>query len=327
MIRKIFTADIGGTNSRFAHFTSDDSGLLTLHEEKWLRSNEVASFYECIHLLEEQSFSLLPRDADFSAVALAGPIEHGTRCKVTNVLWEPVDLLKAEKEIGTTSIALINDFVAQAFACRTPLIERAAVVLPGTEDKNATLGVIGAGTGLGKCGLVPLPHGGYVPVSSEGGHTDLPFLNSEEQEFAAFCRQKTGRKHVTGDVVLTGSGLQLLQTFLTGEELTAKEVTARFKEQSQGNRTFELWATFFGRACRNYALEIMALGGLYISGGIVAKVPELVMNPFFKETFHSSDTHADLLARLPVSLNKEENAGLWGAALYGAQAFELKKKG
>ena len=75
----------------------------------------------------------------------------------------------------------------------------------------------------------------------------------------------------------------------------------------------ELWAKFFGRACKNYTLEIMALGGMYISGGIVAKVPELVLNPFFEEEFHSSDTHAALLARVPVLLNQEENAGLWGS--------------
>ncbi len=324
MTQHIFAADIGGTNSRFAHFISDPNGTISLEEEKWFRSNDVASFYDCIHLLEANKFSLLPKNADFSAVALAGPIEHGTRCKVTNVTWEPIDLRTAEQEIGTDNMVLINDFVAQAFACRTPLAQKAHVVLPGVEDPNATLGVIGAGTGLGKCGLVPLPNGGFVPVSSEGGHTDLPFLTPEEQEFQDYCRQKTGRKHVTGDVVLTGSGLQLLHAFLTGEEIPASEVTAKFKEHPEGNRTYELWATFFGRACRNYALEIMALGGLYISGGIVAKVPELVMNNFFSDTFHSSDTHANLLAQLPVYLNQEQNAGLWGAALYGAQYLSQK---
>lgn len=320
MKQNIFAADIGGTNSRFAHFMTDETGNLTLTNEKWLRSNDAKSFYDCIRVLEEQNFSLLPKNADFSAVALAGPVEQGTRCKVTNVEWEPVDLHDAETAIGTTNIVLINDFVAQAFACRTPLLEQATVVLPGTQDKHATLGVIGAGTGLGKCGLVPLPKGGYVPVPSEGGHTDLPFVTAEEHEFAAYCRQKTGRKHVTGDVVLTGLGLHLLHAFLTGDELPASEVTERFKHHLDGNRTYELWATFFGRACRNYALEIMALGGMYISGGIVAKVPELVTNSFFKDTFYSSDTHAALLAQLPVYLNQEENAGLWGAALYGAQA-------
>ena len=213
MIQNIFAADIGGTNSRFAHFSVDQDGVLTLMEEKWLLSNEVASFFDCIRILEAQGFSLLPKDADFSAVALAWPIEHGMRCKVTNVAWEPVDVRQANEAIGTTSIALINDFVAQAFACRTPLIAQAKTILPGTRDETATLGVIGAGTGLGKCGLVPLPNGSYVPVPSEGGHTDLPFLTPEEIEFELFCRRKTGRRHVIGDMVLTGSGLQLLARF------------------------------------------------------------------------------------------------------------------
>ena len=73
----ILAADIGGTNSRFAHFTSDDNGRLTLVNTIWFRTGEVSSFKELISGLNRESFSILPERADVTVIAIAGPVERG----------------------------------------------------------------------------------------------------------------------------------------------------------------------------------------------------------------------------------------------------------
>ena len=78
-------------------------------------------------------------------------------------------------------------------------------------------------------------------------------------------------------------------------------------------------ARFYARACRNYALQVLARGGVYIAGGVAAKAPVLVTHPEFEAEFRRSPTMAHLLAKIPVFLNRNEESGLWGAALAGVQ--------
>ena len=76
---------------------------------------------------------------------------------------------------------------------------------------------------------------------------------------------------------------------------------------------------FYARVCRNYVLETFALAGLYIAGGVAARTPELLRHPAFEREFRNSDTLADLLANIPVSLIRDENSGLWGGAVFARQ--------
>ena len=78
----------------------------------------------------------------------------------------------------------------------------------------------------------------------------------------------------------------------------------------------EWYARFYGRACRNYVLATLALGGLYITGGMALRVPAL-SHPAFAEEFHNSLAQERLLRNIPVFHVRKPEAGLWGAALYG----------
>jgi glucokinase len=65
---------------------------------------------------------------------------------------------------------------------------------------------------------------------------------------------------------------------------------------------------------------------VYISGGVAARTPELVRHESFTEEFVRSDTLADLLAEIPVFLIREQNAGLWGGAVFGLQKLKEKNR-
>lgn len=319
-MKYILTADIGGTNSRFAHFQVNQSGKLVLSEFKWLKTAKSSSFTHLIANLKSSGFSLRPEEADIAVFAVAGPIEKGVKCSPPFISWN-IDISIAQKDFGLKNPLLINDFVAQAYACRSPIGEKAEQIKPGEIVQEATATVIGAGTALGKAALVPDGKGGYLAIPSEGGHASFPFESQSEMEFQKILIKELGDNYITWNKVVSGKGLKYIHQFLTGRKLETQEVV---NELSPDSETL-IWASrFYGRACRNYALETLSLGGVYITGGVATRTPELVTHKAFTEEFNRSDTLDDLLVKIPIFLMKDQNAGLWGGAFFGLQ--KLKEK-
>lgn len=339
---RVLAADIGGTNSRFALYETD--GLARgdaprPHDRLCavrLPTASAASFPDLLRRAAAMEPGLFaPADGMppvLAVFAVAGPVQGGRRCAPPNIAWA-VDLddpaLVSPAAPGQPPlpplppVLLTNDFVAQAYACLRPGMLDLLDVQHGVSVPDAAVAVVGAGTGLGKCLLLPPCQPGAPPraLPSEGGHSLFPFTDEREMAFAAFIRAHTGRQ-VIGDLVVSGPGLRLLHAFHTGQWLEPAEVAARLAaedgQDSDAILVLPWFARFYGRACRNYVLETLALGGLFIAGGVAAAVPAMVTHPAFAEAFRHSDTHADLLRGVPVRLVRSPDAGLLGAALYGA---------
>jgi glucokinase len=316
----ILAADIGGTNSRFAHFEATRNGELKLIKTQWLKTKEAPSFGSLIAHLKEDNFSLQPDKADIAVIAVAGPVERGVYSSPPFIGWD-IDIVNAQSDFGFRRCLLINDFVAQAFACRSPIAKSAKQILSGHIVPDATVAVIGAGTGLGKAALVPDVEGGLVAVPSEGGHANFAFVSKKECDYQDFLIRELGDVYITGNTVVSGRGISLLHLFLTGEKLDTKEVISRLLRESE---TLKWAARFYARVCRNYALETLSLGGLYIAGGVAARTPDLLTHEAFATEFRSSPTMSKILEQIPVFLISNEESGLWGAAVLGLQT--LKKK-
>ncbi|MGL1862232.1 MAG: glucokinase [Pseudodesulfovibrio sp.] len=309
---KILAADIGGTNSRFALFNSSD-GELVMEDSIWLDTHGAASFSELLEQLWASEFSAVPGDFESAALAVAGAVCHGVECRfLPNAPWG-VDLRAVN--FGTQKACLLNDFAAQAFACRTRAVDDAVVIQDGKADDEGVIGVIGAGTGLGYSALLH-DEKGWTALPSEGGHMAFPFTGKEEFEYSEFNRRESGRNWAEGDSVVTGLGLRLVHKYLTGEDLTPKEISRKITPESL---TTKWYARFYGRACRNWALALMAHGGLFIAGGIAAKNPMFVNVPEFLEEFHNTHVYSDFLHSVPIKLNANEESGLLGAGFYAAQ--------
>ncbi|MCM0756194.1 glucokinase [Desulfovibrio aminophilus] len=309
---RILAADIGGTNSRFAVFRATAG-----HLEKETGLSLPSAGFPGFAALLARAWSGLgagPGDIDAAALAVAGPV-RGRSCRPPNIAWD-IDLDRDWP--GGPPCALLNDFLAQAYACRTSAVARARVVQAGSADPLGVTAVVGAGTGLGHCALLPLGSG-FAAVPSEGGHAAFAFVGPEEAAYEEFLRRETGRPYAHGDLVVTGPGLSLLHRFLTGRDLSPAEAAAELGPDSP---TLAWFSRFYARACRNYALIVLATGGLYISGGLAAKNPGLVDNDHFRSEFTNSPAHAGLLRNLPVLLNDNEDSGLFGAALFGQRSLE-----
>lgn len=323
MENHILAADIGGTNSRFAHFIATEREGLALNRTQWLKTKDASSFKHLLEQLFEGGFPVSPSGIDISVVAVAGPVERGVYSKPPFIPWE-IDVSNAQGDYRLADCILINDFVAQAYACRSPVGEKAEQVLDGRIVPDATAAVIGAGTGLGMAALAPDGKGDFIPVSSEGGHANFPFVSKEEADFRDFLLRYVHEEYVTGNTVVSGKGLSLLHYFLTDEKLEPKDVAARFSPDSA---TLNWASRFYGRACRNYALTTLSLGGLYVAGGIAAQSPLLVRHKSFEKEFRSSTTMSHILGQIPVFLITDQESGLWGAAFLGLQRLREDNKG
>lgn len=321
----ILAADIGGTSSRFAYFTLDEKDTLTLNDVRWIETRQSKSFPHLLELLNKSGFCMPLDQTDIAVLAVAGAIINGVYSDPPNIEWD-IDLSISIADFIPKRWAMINDFVAQAYACRSPIIESARQIVAGQVDSSATLAVIGAGTGLGMAALTPDGVGGYVAIPSEGGHGAFAFESPAEFELMKFVMAELQAPYVEAEFIVSGRGLSLVHHFLTGKKLTPAEAGA---ELSSDSETLAWMAGFYGRACRNYALQVLARGGVYISGGVAAKLPILVTHPAFEQQFFNSRAMAPVLKKIPVYLNTNEDSGLWGAAFFGqltARASKAKKK-
>ena len=313
-MKNILAVDIGGTNSRFAHFRATDTGELLYEDGFWLATHSALSLEDLLEKAREAG--AITRNFAWDALVLAvpGAIKGKTYAKLANVPWA-VDISGLLTRAPGTRIFLINDFVAQAFACPLSQYLKTRTIRAGQTESGANIAVIGAGTGLGHCALALTDEGRFLPLPSEAGHTAFPFYGRIETEYRDYLLHRTGVRYPFGDIVVSGPGLAYLHSFLTGRSLTPAEVVAAI---DPGSETTVLFARFYARAARNYALTVLALGGLFIAGGVAMRNPFLVDNDHFRDEFGDSLHCGPILENIPVTLILSEDSGLWGAAHCGA---------
>ncbi|MGE4505266.1 MAG: glucokinase [Desulfovibrionaceae bacterium] len=323
----ILAADIGGTTSRFAHFRLATDGGLSLLGQCRLASASAASFAELLAMLGPAGFSLALTQADAVALGVPGPVRSGAYCDPPNTNWD-IDLRSPglpglRKLLERGRALMVNDFVAQAWAMRTSAVDGARVIQPGTPEPDRPVAIIGAGTGLGHCALVPAG-GGWAAVPSEAGHLAFPFRHDlHERDFERFARSRLGVAYCDNEDVVSGSGLALAAAWATGEDPAPEDAPALVAKSPEA---LALFARFYGRAARHWALAVTALGGLHITGGVAAHLPQVLDHPGFLAEFHDHPDYADMLASLPVLHVSNPDAGLWGAAFLGAGLLEEQGK-
>ncbi len=311
----VLTTDIGGTHCRFGLFSVAGKDLALLREV-WLHTAEIRNTDElaaaCVRLV-----GVRPEEVAAWVIGMAGPVDGSLQGTLTNAELR-IDLRDAEQRYGVTRCRVINDFTAEAWACLTPAAAGAQCLFPEKQDGfrpaegPGPIGVVGAGTGLGMALLVRDEDGGWQALASEGGHASFPFAGAEEAAFAAFAAESLGVPYLYGDDVLTGRGLCLLHRFLSGRNLSAPDVARR--ALSGPSETLTWYARFYGRVCRNWVLSTLCRGGLYVSGGIALRNPQVVRCPAFREEFYNTRRYRDLLESVPVFLAQGSNNGLWGCA-------------
>ncbi len=84
----------------------------------------------------------------------------------------------------------------------------------------------------------------------------------------------------------------------------------------------DLFATILGAEAGNLALKVMATGGVYIGGGIAAKILPLLRGDSLREAFFAKGRFGDFMQAIPLRVILNDRAALLGAARYALNAAE-----
>ncbi|MCK9386833.1 MAG: glucokinase [Sulfuritalea sp.] len=245
-------------------------------------------------------------------LALAGPIaDDGRSARLTNLPWT-IDADALSRRFGLPVLRLANDFAAAALGAVTASSAQRLTLQVGEPLLTAPRLVVGAGTGLGMA--VVLPQGGqWRVISGEGGH--VAFAPADEQQMAlwAFLHARHGR--VTWERVVSGPGLAAIHEFVGGLALPPEEIAARAIEDANGaeHRSLDLFLTAYGAFAGDMALACLARGGVFLAGGIAAKMLPMLQQGGFLAAFNDKAEHAALAAAMPIHVTTDPLLGLHGA--------------
>jgi glucokinase len=78
--------------------------------------------------------------------------------------------------------------------------------------------------------------------------------------------------------------------------------------------TLEMWTEIYGAEAGNLALRAMAVGGVYLAGGIAPKILSKLKDGAFFRAFCGKSKLAPVLARIPLVVVVNEDAPVLGAA-------------
>jgi glucokinase len=76
-----------------------------------------------------------------------------------------------------------------------------------------------------------------------------------------------------------------------------------------------IFVSAYGAEAGNLALRAMATAGVYIGGGIARKILPALKAGRFMEAFLAKTPMTDLVAKIPVNVILNDEAGLLGAAV------------
>jgi glucokinase len=87
-------------------------------------------------------------------------------------------------------------------------------------------------------------------------------------------------------------------------------------DDREAAEALSLFATYLGRLAGDLALIFMAFGGVYLAGGIPARIAPVLQSGAFRKAFVGKPPHDDLLERIGTAIIVKEDAALAGIAAF-----------
>ena len=317
----ILAGDVGGTKTALALFELRD-GALVLEREATLPSREFPTFEDAVARFLDAGTRLA---VEAACLGVAGPVVNG-RSVTTNLPWQ-LDEATLAAGIPARRVRLLNDLEATGYGVLT-LPPTALEPLQRGAARRGNMVLIAAGTGLGEALLI-WDGQRHLVVASEGGHVDFAPRTDLETELLRFLRKELGR--VSYERVLSGPGLYNVYRFLrdTGglpepswlhDRIATGDPSAVVSEVGLAGghplcvQALDLFVSVYGAEAGNLALKALAVGGVFVGGGIAPKIRAKLADGTFVTAFCDKGRFAELMASIPISLVLEPRAALLGAA-------------
>ncbi len=291
-------ADIGGTNARFA--VLEETGEIV--QVKIYQVRENPTLLGALKNFRDEQCQGYQIDA--LALAVAGPV-LGDVVKLTNCDWV-CDRQEIMKAFSTNAVFVLNDFEAVAMAVIDLQPKDVQTVQAGEKSSRHPMIVMGPGTGLGVAALKPiLSMGGFEAVTTEAGHTRYAPANERESNLIGFLARRLS--FVRAEDLISGPGLVNLYeanchlVSETPKKCVPADVVQWAREgDNLCRQVLDDFAAIFGSFASQMALSYNALGGIYLTGGVLEKIGTDFNQKRFLQRFATNPTMAGLLNRIPV---------------------------
>jgi glucokinase len=316
----LLAADVGGTKT-----------LLGLFARAHPRPEPVASrayptndFPSFVAILDAFAADVAePFTVEAAVAGVAGPVV-GDRAALTNIVWD-ISAAEIATRFDVPRVALVNDLAAMAASVAVLEGPEILVLQEGTARADGNAVVIAAGTGLGQAYLHRV-NGRLRPVPSEGGHADFAARTDREMALVRMLREEYGRAEV--EHVLCGPGLRNLHRFTHGgaacdavRGVSDADAPARISQAGLDGscascvEALGIFVSAYGAEAGNLALRGVATAGVFVGGGIAPKILPALTDGRFLDAFRAKGMMSELVARMPVRVILNPDAGLVGAAV------------
>jgi len=319
----ILAGDVGGTKTVIGLFEQAGDRLQAVREETF-PSKSYATLEAILDRFLSGGSGPALRSACFG---VAGPVIEG-KSKTTNLPWE-LDEPTLEKALQVPRAKLLNDLEAAAYGMLHLDPTDLCVLQPGLK-RQGNIAVIAAGTGLGQA-ILYWDGAHHHPIASEGGHADFAPHTDSEMELWIYLRREFG--HVSCERLLSGPGLFNLYRFLrdSGYATEPEWLRQRIAQGDPGTvisqiglagehplctRALDLFSSVYGAEAGNLALKALAVGGVYVAGGIAPKILPRLQDGAFIHAFTDKGRLSDLMRSIEVKVALNPRAPLIGAAHY-----------
>lgn len=311
-------ADIGGTHARLAWQSGPGAPIGHVRVLECDAHEGIAAAID--HWLTLESLSL-PTQA---ALAVATPVQ-GDMIRLTNGPWA-FSIAELQKSMNLERLLVVNDFTALALAL--PHLAASEIQRIGGVDRfpfstREPVALLGAGTGLGVSGLLPVAAANWTPIAGEGGHVSLATHDAREAKVLGILQDHFA--HVSAERVLSGDGLRNLWAALTQlrsghwpEHIPSASTISRLaldQRDSLALEVIDLFCGFLGHVAGDLALTLGATGGVFIGGGILPRWGSLVGQSRLRASFEAKGRYSGYLAPIPIwMIQTQDSPALRGAA-------------
>ncbi len=308
-------ADIGGTNARFALHDIDRDKLTEINI---LSVASHASFIDGLQyyisiISKSGLWQKMPKAV---CLAVACPVDQDI-IRFTNSHWT-FSKTELSEFLGHIPVDVINDFSAIAYSISAIKPDEWIALGGGTPMAGKPIAILGPGTGLGVCTLLPVEKG-FKVLPGEGGHID--FAPSSYLEISILKELKNRYHHVSIERLLSGDGIVNIYQALSkikstkGTLNSAKEIsTAALRGIDQlAVETLSVFCKILGATAGNLALITGAKGGVYIAGGIPPRIIDFLKESDCRVRFEDKGRFSPYVADIPLRVLLQDQPGLQGA--------------
>jgi glucokinase len=320
----LLAGDIGGTKTRLALYEETGAALRLV----WYAAYDSRS----ASTLEELVVQFLHASGDPDTVAgcfgVAGAVVGG-QVRTTNLPWS-VSEAGLVRALAIPRVKLLNDLEAAAYGVIAITDPTSLLALQAGEPppEHRALTLVAAGTGLGVAVMSWDGHR-YQVSPSEGGHSDFAPQDEVEDALLVWLRSELG--HVSYERLVSGPGLVNIYRFLRyyrnepepawltqriagGDPAPFISEAALAHEDPICDEALTRFVSIYGAAAGNFALMALAVGGVFVGGGIAPKIlPRLQDGPFLT-SFAAKGRFSPALEKIPVHDVLAPDVALLGAA-------------